>query len=121
MRADQIARLSDLTQKLAEVVLEEADPDEWPGAGVPLAALTQQERGDRYWCKRNAAATMSLLERVQRTLADAADPGANGKPNDRPELDNEIQAAEKEAARALEAARKRAAGIVKRTQNGRAA
>jgi hypothetical protein len=36
MRPDQIQRLQDLSEKLAEVVLEEADPKEWPGAGISL-------------------------------------------------------------------------------------
>ena len=68
MRPDQIERLKDLQEKLADVVLEEADPDKWPGAGQPMASISQQERGDRYWCKKNAAATFALLERTTATL-----------------------------------------------------
>ena len=32
MRHDQLQRLQELSEKLADVVLEEADPAEWPGA-----------------------------------------------------------------------------------------
>lgn len=52
MRPDQLVRLAELSEKLADVVLEEADPAEWPGANMPLASLSQQERGDRYWSKK---------------------------------------------------------------------
>jgi hypothetical protein len=112
MRADQIARLRELSEKLADVVLEEADPAEWPGAGTPLAALTQQERGDRFWCKRNASATFALLERSESMLADATEIGQHGRLHDRPELEDQIRDAEKRAsaavARALDKAKSKA-------------
>lgn len=68
MRPDQLARLLDLQERLADVVLEEADPAEWPGAGMPLAEMTKEDRGNRYWSKKNAAATFALLERTTATL-----------------------------------------------------
>ena len=101
MRPDQLARLQDLSEKLAEVVLEEADPAEWPGAGVPLASLSQQERGDRYWCKKNAAATFSLLERTASLLTDVKTVG-NDRHKDDDDLDKQIRAKEKEAATLLD-------------------
>ena len=113
MRQDQIERLRDLSEKLAEVVLEEADPDTWPGAGLPLAELQQQQRGDRYWCKKNAAATFSLLERTQSLLSDASEVDPNGKPHERPELDKEIADAERRAAKAVAQAQARAKATAK--------
>lgn len=100
MRPDQLARMQELSEKLADVVLEEADPAEWPGAGVPLAALTQQERGDRYWCKKNAAATFSLLERTA-SLMGSNSIGISARPDDE-ELDKQIAAKEREAAKLLD-------------------
>jgi len=64
MRDDQITRLQALSERLGEVVITEVDPHNWPGAEKVPADLTQQERGDRYWCKKNAAATMTLLVKV---------------------------------------------------------
>ena len=96
MRPDQLERLRDLEERLADVVLEEADPDTWPGAGKPLASLTQQERGDRFWCKRNAAATFGLLERTVRTLADAVAPHGGRDESHDDELGNEIERMERE-------------------------
>jgi len=108
MRPDQLERLRDLEERLADVVLEEADPDTWPGAGKPLADLTQQQRGDRFWCKRNAAATFGLLERTVRTLADAVAPhGGRGEEHD-DELGNEIERMEREASKVLDRAMKAA-------------
>ena len=101
MRQDQIQRLAELSEKLADVVLEEADPAEWPGAGVPLASMTKEERGDRYWCKKNAAATFALLERTSSLLTDVKTVG-NDRHKDDEDLDKQIQAKEKEAAKMLE-------------------
>ncbi|MNJ26950.1 hypothetical protein D3C77_214430 [compost metagenome] len=98
MRDDQIVRLQAMTERLGEVVINEIDPNQWPGAGKGLADLTQQERGDRYWCKKNAAATMTLLLKVVNIAGllnrqkPAPDAGSGVD-----ELDGELAAAEREA------------------------
>lgn len=107
MRPDQIQRLQDLSEKLADVVLEEADPAEWPGANMPLAALSQQERGNRYWCKKNAAATFALLERTSSLLTDSKDL-RNHRPDDDADMEKQIAAKEREAAKMLDKVLKRA-------------
>lgn len=103
MRDDQITRLQALSERIGEVVIEEVDPHQWPGHGKPLGELSQQERGDRYWCKKNAAASMTLLLKVvniagmlnrQKPAPDA------GHPID--ELDSELAAAEREAQAMIE-------------------
>jgi hypothetical protein len=101
MRPDQLQRIADLSEKLAEVVLEEADPDTWPGAGVPLAEMSNDQRGNRYWAKKNAAATFALLERTASLLADVKTVG-NDRHKDDDELDAQIRSKEKEAAKMLE-------------------
>lgn len=117
MRPDQVQRLRELSEKLADVVLDECDPDTWPGAKKPLAEVSQQERGDRYWCKKNAAATFALLQRAESLLPDGQ--GSNrGPAKEPPELESEIAQAEKAAAQALEKARSRASNIVKRSKAG---
>lgn len=103
MRDDQVTRLQALSERLGEVVISEVDPYNWPGADKVPAELTQQERGDRYWCKKNAAATMTLLLKVvniagimnrQKPAPDA------GHAVD--ELDGELAAAEREATAIIE-------------------
>lgn len=64
MRQDQIDRLQDLSEAVSDVFLEEADPENWNGAGQPLAGLTDKARGNRYWDKKNAIQTGALLARI---------------------------------------------------------
>lgn len=64
MRDDQIQRLQDMAEAVAEIFIEETDPQTWSGAGVPMADMDSQTRGDRYWCKKNAIQTGTLLARV---------------------------------------------------------
>lgn len=98
MRDDQIVRLQALTERLGEVVINEIDPHNWPGHGKTPSELTQEERGNRYWCKKNAAATMTLLLKtvniagIMNRQKPAPDAGAEID-----ELDGEIAAAEREA------------------------
>jgi len=110
MRQDQYERLQALTEKLTDAFLSEADPDVWPGHGVAIAAMDQQTRGDRYWCKKNAAATLSVIIRTntlvgfiqQRSAAGAA--GGVPTPEQAAEetgLDADVKAAEKEASKLL--------------------
>ena len=101
MRPEQLQRLQELSEKLADVVLEEADPAEWPGAGVPLADMTTADRGNRYWCKKNAAATFSLLERTASLLTDVKTVG-NDRNKDDDDLEKQINAKEREASKLLE-------------------
>lgn len=107
MREDQIQRLKDLSEKLAEVVLQEADPDLWPGAGVPIADMTNEQRGNRYWSKKNAAATFSLLERTHSLLTDAVDP-RNQRPSDEVDVEKQIAKREREAEQLLAGVMKKA-------------
>lgn len=106
MRQDQYERLQALSEKLTDVFLGEADPDTWPGAGIPLATMDKATRGDRYWSKKNAAGTVMLIGRVhtligQIQLGSSAGDGAAGLTTAEEELDQEVAAAEKEAERLL--------------------
>lgn len=100
MRADQITKLSSLSSDLTDVVLGEADPTSWPGDGKKLVELTQDERGDRYWSKKNAAATLSLLIKIH-TMLGIADRGLNQVMPEDDDMDAEIAKAEKAAKKIL--------------------
>lgn len=64
MRDDQLARLTTLAEEVADVFIFETDPQTWSGAGMDMADMDKQTRGDRYWCKKNAIQTGTLLARV---------------------------------------------------------
>ncbi len=110
MRQDQYERLQTLSERLTDVFLDEAEPGKWPGHGIEVGAMDQKTRGDRYWCKKNAVATLSLIDRVAKLTgtiqaASAAGAGAAAVPEgeeDEGSLDAEINSAEKEAAKLLD-------------------
>lgn len=64
MTPDQLQKLRDRAELLVDIFLEESDPTTWPGNGVPVAEMSKQVRGDRYWCKKNAVATLAAAHRV---------------------------------------------------------
>lgn len=101
MRPDQIARLAGLSEELADVMFDEATPSHWPAHGIPLSEMTTEDRGNRYWCKKNAAATMSLLVRVETLRIDTMSNGGQGR-YENGMLDDEIKKAEKEASKLVD-------------------
>lgn len=99
MRQDQIQRLKDLSERLADHFLLEADPVEWPGAGKAPTELTQQERGDAYWSKKNAMATGGVLRFTLDAIAKHSAPaGGGGEPSDT-ERDHDLDRAVNDAQR----------------------
>lgn len=105
MRPDQYERLQSLCERLTEAFLVEAEPANWPGAGVAPADMSKADRGDAYWCKKNAFATLSLIHRVsglvvQTDSARGNSPGAVQE--EEASLDAEVKAAEAEAKRLMD-------------------
>lgn len=112
MRQDQYEKLQALSERLTDVFLDEAEPEKWPGHNLEPGSMDQQTRGDRYWCKKNAVATLTLIGRVAG-LTDLiqkqsnAGNGAAGVTDEEATLDAEINAAEKEAAKLLDQLQRR--------------
>lgn len=108
MRKDQIERLQDLAEQVGEVFLEEADPQNWSGAGLTLAQMDKDQRGGRYFDKKNAIQTGTLLARI----LDLRDRDKSASPRTQtPEDDGEqeIKRFEGKAKELLSAVQKRAA------------
>lgn len=101
MRQDQKQRLEMLRDSLLETAIVDADPQRWVGAGKAPIEMTQKERGDAYWCRKMAAATVSLLTKVNNIVNTHGAP-SSGTPKDDGELDSELAAAEREAAAIIE-------------------
>lgn len=88
MTPKQLEQLAALESKLVDVFLDECKPEQWPTMD------SEKGRGDRYWVKKNARATLVIIGQIDRLLADnrgAAKPGAR-----EPEDDIEREAAELE-------------------------
>ena len=107
MRQDQFEALQARGEQLVDVFLSESNPEKWPGAGIEPANMEKQTRGDRYWCKKDAVATLACAQRIfnlvqviRERAVGGGDAPTEGEPDDGSgELDREIAAAEAEAAR----------------------
>lgn len=109
MTQDQFERLQTLAEKLMNVFLDEADPSSWPGAGIKIGEMDAKTRGDLYWVRKTAASAGMLYTRTMAMVGQAQQPGAGTLPPgeeqgaEYPEtqLDAEVAAAEREAAKLL--------------------
>lgn len=68
MRPDQLLRIESLRDRLLEVALKDADPDNWIGTGKKPDEMTREERGDAKWCRSLAVQTVALTMQVQRLM-----------------------------------------------------
>jgi len=111
MRKDQQDRVDNLAERLADVFMTEADPDNWTGADQPAAKMTPEIRGARNWDVKNAnqvgALLMRTIELRDRISGGSANPYQGGE-DDRAE--SNIAKYEKEAKRLLESVGARRGG-----------
>lgn len=91
MKPSQLDKLAALESELTDVFLEECKPAEWP------ALDTQQGRGDRYWIKKNARATLVLIGQIDRLIADNRARGESDprQPDGEDEIEREARELEK--------------------------
>lgn len=107
MRQDQFEALQARGEQLVDVFLLESDPAKWPGQGIEPATMDKSTRGDRYWCKKDAVATLACAQRIfnlvqvirERSIPPSP---AQGEDTTEDSLDAEVAAAEKEATRLLD-------------------
>lgn len=120
MRPDQRARLDKIAERLVDVFEKECDDTQWPGAEIPAASMTRETRGDRYWAKKNAAATLTLVVRIQTAVKNSLqndlmrlrDPQSDDEIEPatveaEADIDRDIDQYEHQAAKAIEAAQRR--------------
>lgn len=102
-----VERLEELADTLTAQLFEEADPKKWTGGSKDLLEMTKQERGDRYWDKKNAAMTLTLVVKMH-SLIDLNKRTKGGKlvkdgeEEEAESLENEIKKANKAAMRIME-------------------
>lgn len=106
MRQDQYEKLQAMSERLTDVFLQEAEPENWPGHQLGAIEMGQQIRGDRYWCKKNAVATLTLIQRVATLnwiIQRQGNEGSGAAVDEEEEgmLDAAIKDAEKEATKLL--------------------
>lgn len=102
---DYLTRLTSLSDKLLNVAIEECNPDNWQSANKRIKDLTVEERGNRYWDKKNAAGSLTILIKVQSLIGmqGRQKPGEQskgaGKDDD---VEGQIKKAEKEVEKILD-------------------
>ena len=111
MREDQIKRLEELAERLADLFLIEADPDNWSGAGEMPNDMDTQTRGNRHWDRKGAMGTGGVLRYTLDLVKVHQVPNGQDEAEQDADLDKKIKDAEKRAAaavnRALDKAKKR--------------
>lgn len=101
MRDDQRQRLEEINELLVDVLLDEADPRVWPGYGMDQRDLSKDERGDRYWSKKNAAMTTVLIGSNLKLIENTKE-SLGRDPYKEPEMDGVIDRAEAAAAKRID-------------------
>lgn len=104
MRPDQIERLKELSENLADVFIIEANPANWSGGGLPRD-MTPEQRGNRHWDRKGALGTGAVLSHTLNVIKHYEDRHAagGGGGDDEPDgnLDKAISDAEQRAQAAL--------------------
>lgn len=99
---DQLEKLKQLSDKMVGLVIEEADPDTWAGANKTLNEMSEDERGDRYWCKKNANQMITTAVKLETLIALYERKGGQPKDNKVNELSNNVVQFERAAKERLE-------------------
>lgn len=111
MRADQLQRLQELSEKLADVFIVEADPANWSGGGLPRD-MSQEERGNRHWDRKGALGTGAVLAHTLNVIKHYE--GRKPAPGDPEDTDDPmisvIDTAEQKAKQALDRVMNKAKG-----------
>jgi hypothetical protein len=99
MTPEQITKLAAIEEQLVDVFVEECKPEGWP------KMEDKESRGDRYWHKKNALATLTIVGRIQTVLRDVrtgGESGAGENPDDDEGEETKQQEAERLAKQGIE-------------------
>lgn len=99
---NQLEKLKQLSDKMVGLVIAEADPDTWAGANKTLNEMSEDERGDRYWCKKNANQMITTAVKLETLIALYERKGGQPKDNTITELSNNVVQFERAAKERLE-------------------
>ncbi|WP_294609766.1 hypothetical protein [uncultured Gilliamella sp.] len=99
---NQLEKLKQLSDKMVGIVIAEADPDTWAGANKKLDEMSEDERGDRYWCKKNANQVITTAVKLETLIALYERKGSQPKDNKVTELSDKVIQFEQAAKERLE-------------------
>lgn len=112
MHQDYKTRLTALSDKLTDVVLEEADPDNWPGAGEETQRTDQRRARRSILGQEERGGFADALIKVHSLIGMQT---RGGTPSDNPGQDDEAFALGQQVSKA----EREAAAIIERLQKGK--
>lgn len=101
-RMNQLEKLKQLSEKMIDIVITEADPDTWPGANKSLDEMSEDERGDRYWSKKNANQVITTAVKLETLIALHERKGTAPKDDKITDAENKVRQYEKAAQKRIE-------------------
>ena len=106
MRDDQRQKIKELTERLADRFILDADPATWAAGEKQSSDMSQQERGDSYWSRKMAMATGGVLRYAldlgEKINEQQAMPGTAEHAAREADMDRAIREAERRAAHAVQ-------------------
>lgn len=74
MNSKQLKKLQSLRNKLFEAMVFDTNPENWVAYAKPAKELSKQEKDEAAWCRRQAASSIALWEKIDKLIAQHAEP-----------------------------------------------
>lgn len=94
MNTKQLKKLQDLRNKLFESMVFDTNPENWVAYAKPAREMSKQEKDEAAWCRRQAASSIALWEKIDKLISQHTEPKMVAN-NLKEEID--LSAIEKEA------------------------
>lgn len=94
MNEKQLKKLQALRNKLFEAMVFDTNPENWVAYAKPAKELSKQEKDEAAWCRRQAASSIALWEKIDKLISQHTAPKTAVDNND---MQLDLLAIEKEA------------------------
>ena len=74
MNSKQLKKLQSLRNKLFEAMVFDTNPENWVAYAKPAKELSKQEKDEAAWCRRQAASSIALWEKIDKLIVQHAEP-----------------------------------------------
>ncbi|UYZ82828.1 hypothetical protein MTZ49_09405 [Entomomonas sp. E2T0] len=74
MNSKQLKKLQSLRNKLFEAMVFDTNPENWVAYTIPAKELSKQEKDEAAWCRRQAASSIALWEKIDKLIAQHSEP-----------------------------------------------
>lgn len=69
MNEKQLKKLQALRNKLFEAMVFDTNPENWVAYAKPAKELSKQEKDEAAWCRRQAASSIALWEKIDKLIS----------------------------------------------------